>query len=183
MRNKGLNVIETTLVIGGCRSGKSAHAQSLAERIPGGPKVYIATCVPGDDEMRQRVAQHQALRGPAWTTAEVPIDLAGAVEQNQTGSRVVLVDCLTLWTTNLLMDKHSSSQIEKAVADLTQVLQTPRCPIILVTNEVGTGIVPENRLARRFRDLAGWTNQQVAAAVNKVFWTVAGIPVKIKPQP
>lgn len=173
---------ETILVIGGCRSGKSDHAQALAEGTLGSPKVYIATCVPGDDEMRRRVARHQAARGPEWTTAEVPLDLAGAIKQHEGDAQVILVDCLTLWMTNLLMEEPPTAQVEEAIAELTRVLHSPRCPVILVTNEVGAGIVPENRLARRFRDFAGLANQQVAASVNRVIWTVAGIPVQIKPK-
>ncbi len=175
-------MIATTLVIGGCRSGKSAHAQALAEQIPGSPKVYIATCMPHDDEMRRRVKRHRALRGQDWRTVEAPLGLAGAVTKHQSAARVLLVDCLTLWMTNLLMKQRTEDQIETAVADLIHALQKPRCPVIVVTNEVGAGIVPENRLARRFRDLAGWTNQQVAAVVDQVIWTVAGIPVQIKPE-
>jgi adenosylcobinamide kinase/adenosylcobinamide-phosphate guanylyltransferase len=132
--------------------------------------------------MRRRVARHQQDRGKSWNTLEVPIDLPGAITRNGSRADVLLVDCLTLWMSNLLTKtpKISEDGLIESVDNLTRNLQTAICPVILVSNEVGTGIVPENQLARQFRDLMGLTNQRVAACADRVIWMVAGIPVKIK---
>lgn len=171
--------METIFVIGGCRSGKSSHAQFLAEKVPG-QKLYIATCVPRDAEMRARAEQHQQQRGADWETLEEPAVLAGAIRANCTKYGVILVDCLTLWTSNLLLSEEGKPGLEKACAALVGSLKGSGCPVILVSNEVGAGIVPENELARRYRDEAGRVNQQVAAVADRVVWMVAGIPVTIK---
>jgi adenosylcobinamide kinase/adenosylcobinamide-phosphate guanylyltransferase len=173
---------EITFVIGGCRSGKSRYAIDLAAKLPENKKIFIATCLPQDEEMRQRVARHQKDRGKTWITLEVPINLPEAVTQNSSQGDVILVDCLTLWISNLLTktQKISEDEIIGYVDNLTRALQTVNGPVILVSNEVGTGIVPENRLARQFRDIMGMTNQRVAACAHGVIWMVAGIPVKIK---
>lgn len=169
-----------TFVVGGCRSGKSGHAQRLAEAAAPDRRVYIATCIPYDDEMRERVTRHQALRDRCWRTVEAPIELPEAVlAAGETGD-VVLVDCLTLWTTNLLLSPEASPQVDRYVRDLVAALDRVRPPVILVSNEVGAGIVPENRLARQFRDVMGTVNQRIAACADAVIWTVAGIPVTIK---
>lgn len=170
---------EKILVIGGCRSGKSSHALSLAEQIPGA-KRFIATCIPFDDEMKERVSHHQIERSPDWITVESPIDLPGAIAEHSTSSGVVLADCLTLWVSNLLMKNISGQELVPEINRLTHAIHHAAGSVILVSNEVGTGIVPENALARLFRDSAGLTNQRVASAVNKVIWMVAGIPVVIK---
>ena len=167
-------------IIGGCRSGKSSHALKIAEDIPGGRKIYIATCVPQDDEMRQRVAKHQRERRENWTTVEEPLLLPEAILEHSSKAGVVLVDCLTLWLSNLLMETNDDAKLEGMISQLTDALKNATCPIILVSNEVGTGIVPENKLARQYRDLIGLVNQSVAQTANKVFWVVAGIPVAIK---
>lgn len=172
---------QSLFVIGGCRSGKSRHALKLAEAV-GGKKVFIATCMPQDEEMHQRVAAHQSERGDDWQTVEAPLKLAAAIAHGAGQADVVVVDCLTLWTSNLMLADLSSTAMSKAVADLVEAVTTARCPVILVSNEVGAGIVPENRLARQFRDEVGRINQQVAAAVHQVIWMVAGIPVTIKPE-
>ena len=173
---------EITFVIGGCRSGKSRYALDLAGKLSENKKIFIATCLPQDEEMRQRVARHQKDRGKTWITLEVPIDLPEAVTQNSSRGDVILVDCLTLWISNLLTKTQKISEDEaiESVDNLTRTLQTVNCPVILVSNEVGTGIVPENRLARQFRDIMGMTNQRVAACAHGVIWMVAGIPVTIK---
>ncbi len=173
---------EITFVIGGCRSGKSRYALDLAGKLSENKKIFIATCLPQDEEMRQRVARHQKNRGKTWITLEVPIDLPEAVTQNSSQGDVILVDCLTLWISNLLTktQKISEDEVIESVDNLTRALQTVKCPVILVSNEVGTGIVPENRLARQFRDIMGMANQRVAACADGVIWMVAGIPVKIK---
>ena len=171
---------EKILVLGGCRSGKSGHALDLAENM-GGRRIFVATCVPRDEEMRQRVRRHQAERSDAWQTLEVPVDLAGAIVRHACSADVMLVDCLTLWLSNLLMETEDTEHIQGAIRNLADTVRTAPQAIVLVSNEVGSGIVPENRLARRYRDLAGWTNQAMAAACDRVVWTVAGIPVTIKP--
>lgn len=168
-----------TFVIGGCRSGKSGHAQALAEQIEG-KKIYLATCVPHDDEMAERVRRHQAQRDARWETLEEPVELAGAIADHSGEYNVILVDCLTLWTSNLLLSPDKAPELDAACRDLVQSLKSARCPVILVSNEVGTGIVPENELARRYRDEAGWVNQKIAASADRVVWMVAGIPVTIK---
>ena len=170
---------ETIFVIGGCRSGKSSHALHLAEQIPG-QKIFIATCMPQDKEMEQRVLHHQQQRSSAWETIEVPFFLPEAIHKNGTDGHVILVDCLTLWINNLILDNDKPENIDNHIQKLTQSIEKAECPVILVSNEVGTGIVPENKLARLFRDIAGFANQKVAACVDRVIWMVAGIPVKIK---
>lgn len=168
------------LVLGGCRSGKSDHALRLAESM-GPRRLFVATCVPHDDEMRDRVERHQRERGDSWKTVEIPVDLAEAIGSHGPSADVILVDCLTLWLSNLLMDTQDIERVRRRIDELAAAVTAAPQAVILVSNEVGAGIVPENRLARRYRDLAGWTNQALAAACNRVIWTVAGIPVTIKP--
>ena len=173
----------TTFVIGGCRSGKSRHALELAENFDVSHRVYIATCVPRDDEMRYRVEQHQAERGRHWSTVEEPLRLSKVLRSYSSPDTVLLVDCLTLWVTNLLMAANNQDPkfFIEPTKKLVQALEDAKGPVILVANEVGTGIVPENALARLFRDAAGSVNQNVATVADTVIWMVAGIPVKIKP--
>ncbi|BBO72291.1 adenosylcobinamide kinase/adenosylcobinamide phosphate guanyltransferase [Desulfosarcina alkanivorans] len=168
------------LVLGGCRSGKSSHALNLAEGM-GGRRIFVATCVPRDDEMKDRVDRHRRERDATWDTLEVPVDLAGTITAHSPSTDVILVDCLTLWLSNLLMRTDDVDCIRRRIDDLAEAVRSAPRNVILVSNEVGAGIVPENRLARHYRDLAGWTNQAVAAACDRVVWTVAGIPVTIKP--
>ena len=168
------------LVLGGCRSGKSSHALSLADGM-GGRRVFVATCVPRDDEMKERVDRHRRERDDSWKTLEVPVDLAGAITAHSPTADVMLVDCLTLWLSNLLVQTQDIGRIRRQIDDLAEAVKAAPHAVILVSNEVGAGIVPENRLARLYRDLAGWTNQAMAAACDRVVWTVAGIPVTIKP--
>jgi adenosylcobinamide kinase/adenosylcobinamide-phosphate guanylyltransferase len=167
-------------VIGGCRSGKSKHALQAAEKIAAKRKIYIATCVPQDDEMKKRVAWHQKERGPNWVTVEEPLDLPRIIVANSLEADVILIDCLTLWTSNLLMETHDEAILKDKIEQLVQALAQADCPIFVVSNEVGSGIVPENRLARQFRDIVGWINQSVAMCADRVVWMVAGIPVAIK---
>ncbi len=169
-----------TFVIGGCRSGKSRHAIELAEKVPGTQKAFVATCIPRDEEMNQRVARHRQERSSSWITLEVPVRLADTIRQKSTQYDLMLIDCLTLWMSNLLLETEDFETIDRHVTDLTLALENVQCPIILVSNEVGTGIVPENRLARLFRDATGFSNQKVAACADEVVWMVAGISVKIK---
>ena len=174
------NLKEILFVIGGCRSGKSRQALETAAGMPGDHKTFIATCIPHDEEMQQRVAQHQKERSPSWCTVEVPVHLPEAIVEQSRQTDVLLVDCLTLWISNLMLELEDDSKILACLPDLKQALKSAKCPVVLVSNEVGTGIVPENPLSRRFRDLVGSANQAVAAQANRVVWMVAGIPVEIK---
>lgn len=163
-----------TLVLGGARSGKSRHAEALVTAHPA-PWLYVATAQALDDEMRERIATHRAGREPRWDAVEAPLDVPGAL--TGTLDRPALVDCLTLWLTNLLLSKHD---ILKATAALEAAL-TARCaPTVLVANEVGLGIVPDNALARRFRDEAGRLNQRMAALAHSVVFMAAGLPMRVK---
>jgi adenosylcobinamide kinase/adenosylcobinamide-phosphate guanylyltransferase len=171
---------KTVFVLGGCRSGKSGYALETAQQFSGADKIFIATCIPYDDEMKQRVARHQEERSRTWQTVEAPIHLPAAIAETGQEAGVILVDCLTLWINNLLMEKQNSEQILDQVQGLTKAVEAAACPIILVSNEVGTGIVPENKLARLYRDLIGSANQAVAECADQVVWMVAGIPVTVK---
>ncbi len=168
------------LVLGGCRSGKSSHALELAEAL-GRRRVFVATCVPHDDEMQVRVDRHRRERSDTWHTLEIPVNLADAIHAHSPAADVMLVDCLTLWLNNLLMQTQDTRQIRRRIDELAEAVKMAPHAVVLVSNEVGAGIVPENRLARLYRDLAGLTNQAIAAACDRVIWTVAGIPVTIKP--
>ncbi|WP_265500700.1 bifunctional adenosylcobinamide kinase/adenosylcobinamide-phosphate guanylyltransferase [Paracoccus beibuensis] len=159
------------LVTGGARSGKSALAERLVLRHPG-PRIYIATAEPRDTEMRERISQHQRDRGQGWDTVEEPVDLARALRDTD-GLGVRLVDCLTLWLSNCI----GSADIDA----LTVTLRRQCCPVVLVTNELGQGIVPDNALARRFRDDHGRMNQAVAAVADEVWMAVSGQPLRLKP--
>lgn len=177
---------DITFVIGGCRSGKSSFALNKANQIETKwikkkKKYFIATSVPTDSEMEKRVEKHQGERGKDWHTIEEPIKIHEKINRYAQKADVILVDCLTLWGSNLLFHDYDPSQIEKAVQDLETSLEQCGCPVFLVSNEVGHGIVPENRLAREFRDLAGFINQRVAKIADTVVMMVAGIDVRIKP--
>ena len=167
-------------VLGGCRSGKSTYALQTAENVNGNKKIFVATCQPQDEEMAQRVARHQKERGQRWTTIEEPLHLPEAISEHRPHADVMLIDCLTLWVSNLLMDDNEEAQLKNVISRLTDAMKKTACPLIVVSNEVGTGIVPENQLARQFRDVTGWLNQAVAGCASKVVWVVAGIPVTVK---
>jgi len=169
-----------TLVIGGCRSGKSGHALHLADRISTANKYFLATCIPEDDEMQQRVFRHQTERGLDWTAVETPVSLPETIKDMSHKADVLLVDCLTLWVSNLMMTYPDADAVSSSVDSLAESLRNAACPVFLVTNDVGSGVVPDNFLARQFRDAVGMTNQRIASCVNEVIWMVAGIPVKIK---
>ena len=168
--------MNTLLVLGGARSGKSRYAQTRAEALDG-DLVFVATAQALDDEMTGRIARHRADRGPRWITVEAPVELAAAVRAESREDRVLLIDCLTLWTTNLLLAERD---IPAAAEALIAAVTDAAGPLILVANEVGLGIVPGNALARRFRDEAGRVNQQIAAAVDGVVLVAAGLPLKLK---
>lgn len=169
-------VPRTVLVLGGARSGKSRHAQTLAETA-GGDRVFIATAQAYDAEMDARIAQHQADRDGSWRTVEAPIDLPGAVREHGDAGRVLLVDCLTLWLSNLLL---GDADLDAAGDALVKAVTAVPGTVILVSNEVGFGIVPDNALARRFRDAAGRLNQRMAGACDATDLVVAGIPLRIR---
>ena len=170
MPDKGL-----TFLIGGARSGQSAPPAILATAVPP-PGTNIATAQAYDDEMGERIALHRSRRGEGWTTIDAPLDLAGALAALPDDQPVV-VDCLTLWLTNHMLAEHD---LELECHRLADVLSRPRGPWFVVSNEVGQGIVPDNALARRFRDAAGRLNQQVAAVADTVLLMVAGLPLKVK---
>jgi adenosylcobinamide kinase / adenosylcobinamide-phosphate guanylyltransferase len=163
------------LITGGARSGKSRRAEARVRAFPGRP-VYIATAEALDDEMAERIARHRARRGSEWIEHEVPLELTRAlIETDGGGAR--LVDCLTLWLSNLM---HAERDWSRAVSELAGTLKGQRSPVILVTNEVGLGIVPDNALARAYRDAAGIMNQTIAEAADEVELVVAGLPMKLK---
>ncbi len=171
-----------TFVIGGCRSGKSSFALEQASKIKGGNKYFIATCVPMDSEMEKRVENHQQERKKDWITIEEPVKIHEKINQYAPNACVILVDCLTLWVSNLLFNSYDAAQIETAIMNLEASLEQSKCPVFLVSNEVGYGIVPESKLARQFRDFAGLVNQRMAKFAHTVVMTIAGIEVQIKPR-
>lgn len=160
-----------TLVTGGARSGKSALAERLVMRHRQ-PRIYIATAEPRDGEMSDRILEHQRRRGAGWTTIEEPLALDRVLHDSD-GQGVRLVDCLTLWLSNCM----GNADIER----LCTVLNAQRSPVVLVTNELGQGIVPDNALARQFRDQHGWMNQAVAGIADEVWIAISGQPLRLKP--
>lgn len=165
-----------SFVIGGARSGKSRFAEGLITALPA-PWTYIATAEAFDEEMRERIANHRADRGDGWRTVDATLALPGAIVCEQAAGRPILVDCLTLWLSNLMLAEHP---IEPEVEQLLEVLHAATVPIVLVSNEVGMGIVPDNALARKFRDHQGRLNQSVAAIANRVVFMAAGLPMYLK---
>ncbi|WP_426264348.1 bifunctional adenosylcobinamide kinase/adenosylcobinamide-phosphate guanylyltransferase [Sphingomonas sp. PWP1-2] len=167
---------KSLLVLGGARSGKSRHAQAIAE-ASGGDLVFIATAQAFDGEMTDRIARHRADRDARWRTLEAPLDLAEAIAAEDRPGATILVDCLTLWASNLLL---ADADTDAAAQTLVATLARASARIVLVSNEVGFGIVPDNALARRFRDVAGLLNQRVAAVVSEVDFVIAGLPQRLK---
>ena len=165
------------LILGGARSGKSMLAETRAAES-GLRVVYVATAQALDGEMRRRIAHHQARRPATWGLVESPLDLAGHLHRNAAPGTCLLVDCLTLWLANLF-EAHDP---DAETARLCAALAAQNSPVVLVTNELGLGIVPENSLARRFRDAHGLMNQAVAAASDQVWMSVSGLPLRLKPE-
>ncbi|NWK96411.1 bifunctional adenosylcobinamide kinase/adenosylcobinamide-phosphate guanylyltransferase [Sphingobium lactosutens] len=163
-------------VLGGARSGKSRYAQSRAEALHG-RAIFIATAEAYDDEMRDRIALHQADRDHRWQTVEAPVALPDAVRSLNDPGNILLVDCLTLWLSNLLL---MDADLAAAGAQLMQSIAIFEGQVILVANEVGLGIVPDNALARRFRDEAGRLNQSIATIADEVMLITAGLPLRLK---
>lgn len=169
-----------TLITGGVHSGKSAHALALAGASPGARRFFIATAEPLDDEMRERIANHRARRPAAFTTVEEPIALAAALAALGGRADVVVVDCLTLWISNLMLAGRGDDAVLADARALAGALAGTGFESIVVSGEVGSGIVPENAMARRFRDLLGWTNQAVAQVAERVVLMVAGCALRVK---
>ena len=167
------------LITGGCRSGKSRHALTLARNISG-EKFYVATAEALDSEMAERIIKHQQERGEGWETHEEPTELIKVFKQLESRSGVLVLDCLTLWLSNLLIKNYGQEHILKEARRLMDQSEHMRCQLIFVTNEVGAGIVPENKLARDFRDLVGGVNQLIAQQCDEVIHMVSGIPTTIK---
>lgn len=170
-----------TLVTGGARSGKSDYALKLALEAPERGPVFVATAEAFDDEMRQRIEKHRRERPATMQTVEAPIDLAGALRTLPSGTGLAVVDCLTVWMSNLMHHLGADRNEFPPVQELRKLLEQPPCDLVFVTNEVGLGIVPENAMARRFRDLAGALNRAVAARADRVIFMVCGIPMQAKP--
>ena len=173
-----------TLVLGGARSGKSTHAERLATgTLLGGtprPAVYIATAEPGDTEMATRIMAHRLRRGGHWTTIEEPIRLDEALHVAQTHGQPVLVDCLTLWLSNLML---SGADLDEETDTLLQVIDDCTAPVVFVSNEVGLGVVPDTTLGRTFRDAQGRLNMRIAARADRVILMAAGLPLTMKDRP
>ena len=169
--------MSVSLVLGGARSGKSAFAEKLCIESGLSP-VYLATGQAFDAEMRGRIAAHRAGRSEAWRTAEAPLDLVFAIRTNARRDAVILVDCLTLWLSNLMGEERDVEAECDGLADLVRTGVSGR--LVLVSNEVGLGIVPDNAAARAFRDHAGRLHQAIAAAAGEVFFVAAGLPLKLK---
>jgi adenosylcobinamide kinase/adenosylcobinamide-phosphate guanylyltransferase len=168
------------LILGGARSGKSRYALGLARGRPA-PRLFVATGEAGDDEMAARIAHHQAERDPDWVTREAPLALVETLASAQGNYGVILVDCLTLWLTNLMLrDDKTEADLDQDCERLLEALKRTATPTILISNEVGWGIVPDNPLARAFRDKAGWLHQRLAWIADLVALTVAGLPLVIK---
>jgi adenosylcobinamide kinase / adenosylcobinamide-phosphate guanylyltransferase len=165
--------VTSVLVLGGARSGKSRYAEGLAK----GHKVYIATAEAFDDEMRARIGEHRRRRGDDWENVEEPLDLLSALLKHDAARRFILVDCLTLWLSNLM---HAQKDVRGEVGRLTDFLLGCKARVVLVSNEVGQGIVPDHALARVFRDEQGWCNQRVAEATDEVVMMIAGLPMRLK---
>ncbi len=178
--------MKSILITGGARSGKSRYAQELAHRSPQ-PVLFVATAQAGDDEMKRRIEAHQRERPSGWTTIETPLDVGRSTRQNIGGARTVLVDCVTLLVSNIIGKAGAAapSQIEEEVSreisELIQVIQESSASFIIVTNEVGLGLVPDNPLGRLYRDLLGKANQMLAAQASEVYFMVSGLPLAVKP--
>jgi adenosylcobinamide kinase/adenosylcobinamide-phosphate guanylyltransferase len=166
------------LVLGGAASGKS----DIALRLSGGktPKAFVATGQGLDAEMSTRIARHQATRSSDWATFEIPVDMAQWFGDHANGYSTIVIDCVTLWLSNLQEQGKNDSAIKDKVSELLKVMRSSPATIVLVSNELGMGLVPVGESVRKFRDLAGWVNQQIAAAADEVHLVVSGIALRMK---
>lgn len=173
-----------SLVLGGARSGKSTHAEKLVTGSLHGasphPAIYIATAEAGDVEMATRIMAHRARRGVGWTTIEEPLKLAEALEAAEAHGQPMLVDCLTLWLSNLM---HAGADVDEATDELLRSLDGHKSPVVFVSNELGLGLVPETPLGRSFRDAMGRMNMRVAERAYRVIFMAAGLPLVMKDRP
>ena len=165
-----------TLILGGARSGKSRYAERLVENAAS-RGTYCATAEAGDAEMAERIAAHRARRGPFWQTVEAPLTLAAAIAAHAEPERPILVDCLTFWLSNVLL---AGKQVDEETGALCCALRKAAGTVVLVSNEVGMGLVPETPLGRTFRDAAGGLNQEIAALADRVVFVAAGLPLVLK---
>ena len=166
------------LVLGGAASGKSQAALDLAGQV--GPRAFVATGQALDREMKARIERHQATRSSDWETAEVPADLAVWFSENGQFYQTIVIDCLTLWLSNLKGRRLNDLAISEATADLLRAIRATRARVVIVSNELGLGLVPATKTVRAFRDLAGRVNQQVAAEADEVYLTISGLPLRLK---
>ena len=171
-----MNLPDTTLVLGGARSGKSVFAEQRVAKAPA-TRIYLATATAGDDEMHERIARHRARRGDGWRTIEEPLALVETLAHEDRPGTAILVDCLTLWLSNLI---HAGKDADVQSRQLAACLREAKAKIVLVSNEVGLGLVPETPLGRTFRDAQGRLNQVVGAAVSNVAFIAAGLPIWLK---
>jgi adenosylcobinamide kinase / adenosylcobinamide-phosphate guanylyltransferase len=176
-RSNDPQTVRSALILGGARSGKSAYAQVLAEACSP-ERLYLATGAPGDEEMAARIARHQADRGAGWKTLEEPLEVASALLTHAQAGRVVVVDCLTLWLSNLMQAGRDPGD---AVTALAEAMGALAGPVVLVSNEVGMGLVPDHKLGREFRDWQGRVNREIGAACDAVIFVAAGLPLQLKP--
>jgi adenosylcobinamide kinase/adenosylcobinamide-phosphate guanylyltransferase len=172
---------ELVLILGGARSGKSSFAQRLAKKV-GGDVLFLATAQAGDDEMAERIARHKASRPATWRTVEEPMELASVLQAKAASADVIIVDCLTLWLSNLLLREGGASEMEVLgqVDTLLGVYEKGAASYIVVSGEVGLGLVPPYPLGRTYRDIMGWMNQKITKKADKVFLMIAGIPLELK---
>ncbi len=166
-------------ITGGCRSGKSRYALDYANQHFS-KKLYLATCEPLDEEMAQRIEHHKKTRGPEWQTVEEPIEIVEKIRQYGDKVEVILLDCITLWLSNLLIKWNDDLRVMEEVSQLIDTIKQSQTFFIMVSNEVGMGIVPAEPLSRRFRDLSGMANQKIAEMADTVIFTVSGIPIFLK---
>jgi adenosylcobinamide kinase/adenosylcobinamide-phosphate guanylyltransferase len=173
-----MNSYKTLLVTGGSRSGKTAY--SLERAMPFKNRIYMATAEAIDSEMDDRISRHQKERGDEFQTLEEPLDLAGALQRIPEGTDVVLIDCMTVWLGNLMHKNGEQPEPYSEVHEFIQTLKKPPCNIIIVTNEVGSGIIPHDAMTRTYRDHAGWLNQDIAKVADEVVLVACGLPLKLK---
>jgi adenosylcobinamide kinase/adenosylcobinamide-phosphate guanylyltransferase len=172
---------KVTLLTGGARSGKSTHALTLA--APYARRAFIATAEAFDDELRRRIERHREERGSGYVTVEEPLDVAGALRGLRGKADVAVVDCLTVWLGNLMHHRGADREEYAEIDEVLRMLADPPCDLVLVSNEVGMGIIPGDALTRRYRDLLGLLNRRVAAEADEVYLLVSGLPLRIKPAP